>query len=411
MKTSPQANPAPAPSASCTNVAILGATGSIGTATVEVIRHLNRVDRDGRWRVWAASGHRNLDALRQIVDQPPSEEMPPERLIFSDPGVDPGDRFERCRRRGTELRFGPEALVEAAADPHVDVLVASIVGRAGLESTVAAVEAGKRVALANKETLVVAGNLVRSRLAESGATLLPVDSEHSAIWQCLCGSPCEVKKLILTASGGPFRGATAEQMHQARPEDALAHPTWQMGRKITIDSATMMNKALEIIEARWLFDVPAERIEVMVHPQSIIHSMVEFDDGSVLSQMSPPDMRLPIQYALTHPRRLPCPAEPLDRGRDWELTLQPADLERFPALKLGFEVARVGGTAGAVINAANEVAVGLFLSGKIRFTDIVPVCRKVLETHHFEPYPTLARLLELDRWARSEAKSCAGCLK
>lgn len=380
-------------------------------ATVEVIRHLNRVDDRNRWRIWAASAHRNLDALQQIVDQFDAGDTPPERLIFSDPDVVPGDRFDVCRQNGTQLRFGPEELVAAAADDRVDVVVASIVGRAGLESTIAAVDSGKRVALANKETLVVAGNLVRSRMAKSGASLLPVDSEHSAIWQCVCGSPCEVKKLILTASGGPFRDATRQQMYDACPDDALAHPTWQMGQKISIDSATMMNKALEIIEARWLFDVPAEQIEVMIHPQSIIHSMVEFDDGSVLSQMSPPDMRLPIQYALTHPRRLPCPAPPLDRDREWDLQLQPADLERFPALELGFEVARVGGTAGAVINAANEVAVGLFLGGKIRFTDIVPVCKKVLQSHNFEQNPSLARLLELDRWARSEAETCADCLK
>lgn len=407
----PQTAAALGESAPCTNVAILGATGSIGTATVDVLRHLNRIDPENRWRIWALSGHSNLDALEQILTDPGDEEPPPNRLIFSDPAADPGKRFDDCRRRGTELRFGPDELVAAAASDEVDVLVASIVGRAGLESTVAAVDAGKRVALANKETLVVAGNLVRNRLADSGATLLPVDSEHSAIWQCLCDSPCDVKKLILTASGGPFRDASWEQMRDASPADALAHPTWQMGQKITIDSATMMNKALEIIEARWLFDVPAEQIEVMVHPQSIIHSMVEFDDGSVLSQMSPPDMRLPIQYALTHPRRLPCPAPAMDRSQSWELTLHPADPERFPALRLGFEVARVGGTAGAVVNAANEVAVGLFLDGKIRFTDIVPTCQKVLEVHTHEPNPSLPRLLELDRWARKEAANCSGHLE
>jgi 1-deoxy-D-xylulose-5-phosphate reductoisomerase len=416
-------------------VAVLGATGSIGTATVDVLCHLNRVDPLYRWKLWTASAHQNLDALEAVLrqatdgcDDGPADSLGvPERLIFSDPTtIDRDQAAERFRHFGVGTRAiqcGPDALVAAAEAPELDVLVAAIVGRAGLESTVAAVRAGKRVALANKETLVVAGGLVRQLAAESGGSLLPVDSEHSAIWQCIVGAGrndggedsagCadqsgHVKRLILTASGGAFRTASREEMERATPESALTHPTWQMGRKITIDSATMMNKALEIIEARWLFDVPAERIEVVIHPQSIIHSMVEFDDDSVLAQMSPPDMRLPIQYALTHPRRLPCPTESLDRERSWELTLTPADRERFPALDLGFEVARVGGTAGAVVNASNEIAVGLFLDGQIRFTDIVPLCRKILENHDFEQQPSLSRLLELDRWARVETETGAG---
>jgi 1-deoxy-D-xylulose-5-phosphate reductoisomerase len=258
--------------------------------------------------------------------------------------------------------------------------------------------------LANKETLVVAGPLVRRAMLASGAELLPVDSEHSAIFQCLQASGSPPKRLILTASGGPFRTWTAAQMAAASPASALAHPTWEMGPKITIDSATMMNKSLEIIEARWLFGLPAEAIEVVVHPQSIIHSMVEFEDGAVMAQLSPPDMRLPIQYALTYPRRLPCPAPRLDRSRAWNLTLEVADRERFPALDLGFEVAAAGGTAGAVLNAANEEAVGLFLEGQIRFTDIVSGCRDVLHQHTYESDPPLARLLELDRWARTETR-------
>jgi 1-deoxy-D-xylulose-5-phosphate reductoisomerase len=294
--------------------------------------------------------------------------------------------------------------VRAARDAEVDIVVSAIVGRAGLESTLAAIESGKRVALANKETMVVAGPLVRGLQEKSRAELLPVDSEHSAIFQCIEGTESAPKKLILTASGGPFRTWTHEQMSQATPDSALAHPTWDMGRKITVDSATMMNKALEVIEARWLFDMPAESIEVVVHPQSIIHSMVEFVDGSVLAQLSPPDMRLPIQYALTYPRRLPSETPPLDRGRAWTLTLEVADRERFPALDLGFEVAAAGGTAGAVLNAANEEAVGLFLNGQIRFTDIVAGCRDVLEHHTFEPAPPLPRLLELDVWARAELR-------
>ncbi|MEL6104413.1 MAG: 1-deoxy-D-xylulose-5-phosphate reductoisomerase [Planctomycetota bacterium] len=378
-------------------VTVLGATGSIGTATIDVVTHLAAIDHEFRWQLDAVSGHHNLDVLAKI-----SAQSAPRSVLFSDPAaIDVADAKRRFP--GRTLGFGPDALVEAASASEVDIVVASIVGRAGLESTVAAVEAGKQVALANKETLVVAGGLVRGLQDAAGSKLLPVDSEHSAIWQCLAGASTGVRKLILTASGGPFRTATKEDMRQATPESALAHPTWQMGRKISIDSATMMNKALEVIEARWLFDLPSDKIEVVIHPQSIIHSMVEFDDGSVLAQLSPPDMRLPIQYALTYPRRLPCPAPAFDRERKWDLSLEPADLERFPALELGFEVARVGGTAGAVVNAANEVAVGLFLDGQIRFTEIVELCRKTLENHTFEESPSLARLLELDQWARQEA--------
>ncbi|WP_410001144.1 1-deoxy-D-xylulose-5-phosphate reductoisomerase [Stieleria sp. JC731] len=398
------------------NVAVLGATGSIGTATVDVLENLHRLDPQFGWRLWAVSGHRNVDCLLDIFNRASAGDWGPRRVVFSDAEAaaecNARERFSTSQQHHEhantcQLLFGDEALVDVARSPEVDVLVAAIVGRAGLESTIAAIESGKRVGLANKETLVVAGDLVRKKLANSDAKILPVDSEHSAIFQCIANTNAEPKKLILTASGGPFRSATKEQMHEATPKDALAHPTWQMGPKISIDSATMMNKALEIIEARWLFDVPAERIDVAVHPQSIIHSMVEFDDGSVLSQMSPPDMRMPIQYALTYPRRLPCPAPELDLSQPMDLTLLPADLDRFPALKLGFEVAACGGTAGAVVNAANEVAVQLFLDEKIRFTQIVPTCQKVLENHTFESSPTLSRLLELDRWAREEACRCA----
>lgn len=382
------------------NVAVLGATGSIGTATVEVLKHLHQVDQRHDWRLWAASGHQNLDLLQKIAKD---AVHPPERLIASCPDT---VRGKKITSSGTpyQIHTGPDALIDAAAAPEVDILVASIVGRAGLESTLAAVDAGKRIALANKETLVVAGPLVRRRCEASGAELLPVDSEHSALFQCMGSQPEDVRRLILTASGGPFRTWSSQQMQEATPAAALNHPTWNMGAKITIDSATMMNKALEIIEARWLFDIPAERIEVVVHPQSIVHSLVEFNDHSVLSQWSPPDMRLPIQYALTYPRRLAGIAKRWDRSKPSMLELEPADFERFPALELGFEVATAGGTAGAVINAANEIAVGLFLNEQIRFTDIVSISRKVLENHTHEAEPTLERLISLDRWARDEAE-------
>lgn len=404
------------------NVAVLGATGSIGTATAEVIEHLARTDDQNRWRMLAASGHRQLDTLSRVAQ---SVTDPPARLVMSDEAcgrafvAERAAAFKSGKLAGARIDFGADALVDVARSPEVDIVVAAIVGRAGLESTLAAVESGKRVALANKETLVVAGPLVRQAMRQSGAEVLPVDSEHSAIFQCLgawanCSDRGDSqtasadtprpKKLILTASGGPFRDWTADQMAAATIESALAHPTWQMGPKISIDSATMMNKALEIIEARWLFDLPADAIEVVVHPQSIIHSMVEFDDGSVIAQLSPPDMKLPIQYALTYPRRLPCPSPPLDRSRRYDLTLEAADRERFPALGLGFDVAAAGGSAGAVVNAANEQAVGLFLDGQIRFTDIVAGCRDVLENHTHESDPPLSRLLELDRWARDETR-------
>lgn len=381
------------------NVAVLGATGSIGTATIEVLSNLNRVDPEKTWHLWAASGHRNVELLARLATHGDS----PPRLIVSD--SEAGKSLQSNRPPDAlAVEIGAEALVNAAADRAVDIVVAAIVGRAGLESTLAAVETGKRVALANKETLVVAGSVVSRLMSESGAEVLPVDSEHSAIHQCIASSDSPPKKLILTASGGPFRSWTRKQMEAATPQSALAHPTWKMGPKITIDSATMMNKSLEVIEARWLFGLTADAIEVVVHPQSIIHSMVEFEDGSVIAQLSPPDMRLPIQYALTWPRRLPCESPPLDRQRSWDLTLEVADRDRFPALDLGFEVAAAAGTAGAVLNAANEEAVGLFLQGQIRFTDIVAGCRDVLNSHSHESDPPLKRLLELDRWARDEVR-------
>jgi 1-deoxy-D-xylulose-5-phosphate reductoisomerase len=303
----------------------------------------------------------------------------------------------------TELLFGEEGIERVAADPQVDTVVSGIVGAAGLRGTWVALEAGKRVCIANKETLVVAGPLVMDLARRRGARVLPVDSEHSAIFQALqSGQPGEVRRIVLTASGGPFRGWTAEQLEKVTPEQALAHPTWNMGKKITIDSATLMNKALEVIEAKWLFGLAVEQIEVVVHPQSIVHSMVEFVDGSIIAQMSPPDMKLPIQYALTWPERMAGPSPRLDWRKRFQLDFEPPDLERFPALALGFEVAARGGTCGAVLNAANEAAVERFLERKLTFTDIPRACRAVLEAHHFDPAPTLTELLRLDRWAREE---------
>jgi 1-deoxy-D-xylulose-5-phosphate reductoisomerase len=305
--------------------------------------------------------------------------------------------------KNTELLLGAEAIEQVASMPEVDIVVSGIVGAAGLRGTWAAIEAGKTVAIANKETLVVAGPLVMEKASQTGATLIPVDSEHSAIFQALqAGKPKEVRRVVLTASGGPFRGWTLEQMRDVTPEMALDHPTWNMGPKITIDSATMMNKALEIIEAKWLFGLEADQIEVVVHPQSIIHSFVEFVDGSVIAQLSPPDMKLPIQYALTWPERVAGTSPAMDWTGAYLLELSPPDLDAFPGLKLGFEVARRGGSSGAVLNAAKEAAVERFLNHEISFIDIPRACKAVLEAHEFDPSPTLSDLIRLDGWARKE---------
>ena len=373
-------------------VAVFGSTGSIGRNALDVIAASN-----GRLQAVAISAHSRLD---ELVEQAKIHKT--RWVIACDAQAarqyDWSDLPKEC-----ELLTGPEALVRVAGEKEVDVLLAAIVGAAGLESTWAALESKKTVALANKETLVMAGELIAELARKSGSQLLPVDSEHSALFQALqAGQPSEVARLILTASGGPFKHLSPAELQQVTVAEALAHPTWQMGPKITIDSATMMNKALEIIEARWLFGIEGERISVVIHPQSIVHSMVEFIDGSVVSQMSPPDMRLPIQYALEYPHRAPAVARKFDWRQPLKLEFEPPDRERFPALALGEECARSGGTTGAVLNAANEAAVGAFLDGELHFTEIVPACRSVLSAHHFEPNPTLDALLKLDGWARQE---------
>jgi 1-deoxy-D-xylulose-5-phosphate reductoisomerase len=374
------------------NVAVFGSTGSIGTNALEVIR-----GSEGRLRAVALSAHCKLERL---LDQ--AKAFGPRWIIATDESAT--RRFDwSSLPPGTELLVGPQKLAEVAAADDVDIVLAGIVGTAGLESTWAALEAGKTVALANKETLVAAGGLVTRLASQQGATLLPVDSEHSAIFQALrAGRPEEVRRIVLTASGGPFRQLSKEQLKQVTVDDALSHPTWEMGPKITVDSATMMNKALEIIESHWLFGLAADQIEVVIHPQSIVHSFVEFIDGSVIAQLGPPDMKLPIQYALEYPDRRPGSAKRLDWTERLQLEFEPIDAERFPALALGHEVTRVEGTSGAVLNAANEAAVEAFLAGELHFTEIVPACRSVLESHDFDANPTLRRLIELDRWARRE---------
>lgn len=373
-------------------VAVFGSTGSIGRSALEVI-----AASKGRLEVAALSARTKL---ADLVAQ--ARLFRPRWVIASDAKAaklfDWSDLPKTC-----ELLTGPDALVQVAAAEGIDVLLAAIVGRAGLESTWAALENKKTVALANKETLVMAGELVTNLVRQTGGQLLPVDSEHSALFQALkAGETREVERLILTASGGPFKHLSPGELQQVTVAEALEHPTWTMGPKITIDSATMMNKALEIIEARWLFGVDAAKISVVIHPQSVVHSLVEYVDGSVLAQMSPPDMRLPIQYALYYPERTGGVADRFDWRKGLRLEFEPPDRERFPAIGLGEEAARTGGTAGAVLNAANEAAVEAFLDGELHFTEIVPACRSVLGAHHFEPNPTLERLLAVDRWARQE---------
>lgn len=375
-----------------TRVAVLGSTGSIGRNALEVI-----AASQGALRAVALSAHGNTElALAQ------ARQFRPRWLVMTDAAAAQRQHWRELPPE-TELVTGPEALSRVVAHQSIDVVLTAIVGSAGLDGTLAAVEAGKRIALANKETLVLAGALVTRLASRRGARIVPVDSEHSAVFQCLqAGHRADLRRIVLTASGGPFRRHSPEQLARVTVAEALAHPTWKMGAKITVDSATMMNKALEIIEARWLFDLRPDQIEVVIHPQSVVHSLVEFVDGSVVAQLSPPDMRLPIQYALTFPRRVAGVARQMDWTRTHQLEFEPADFERFPALELGLAVARAGGTAGAVLNAANEAAVGRFLAGELQFNEIVPACRAMVAQHSFSAEPDLAELRKLDRWAREE---------
>jgi len=374
------------------NVAVLGSTGSIGTNALEVIEASG-----GRLRAIALSAHGKLERLLQQAQR-----LRPRWVVATDEAASAAFSWKGLPAE-TELVVGTAGLAQVVAQKDVDVILAAIVGSAGLKSTWAALEAKKTVALANKETLVMAGSLVMSLAAERGAAILPVDSEHSAIFQALrAGRAEEVRRIVLTASGGPFRSYGADALNQVTVHDALAHPTWQMGPKITVDSATLMNKALEIIESRWLFNLAPDQIDVVIHPQSIVHSLVEFVDGSTIAQMGPPDMKLPIQYALEYPNRRAGIAPRIDWNARWHLDFEPPDEDRFPALKLGKTCAKAGGTSGAVLNAANEAAVAAFLAGELHFTEIVPACRSVLGEHPYETDPTLERLIELDAWARQE---------
>lgn len=377
------------------NIAILGSTGSIGCNALEVIERLGEP-----YRAVALSAHRQTDRLIEQVRR-----HRPAAVALTDDGT-PLEVVNQLRGMGTEVYRGADGMAKLATRPDVDIVLAAVVGAAGLPAVLAAVRAGKTLALANKESLVVAGSLLIPEARRHGAQILPVDSEHSAVFQALqCGRISEVRRVILTASGGPFRCSSAEQIDRATLADALNHPTWRMGNKITIDSATMFNKGLEIIEACWLFDLPAEKIEVVIHPESIIHSMVEYVDGSVIAQLSPPDMRTPIQYALTYPERAGGIGRRLDLTQPFNLRFEPPDFKRFPALTIAYDVAKGGGTLGAVMNAANEAAVEAFVEGAIPFGEISRLVGLTIGQHTAKLQPSLEDLLEADRWARDAIRN------
>jgi len=377
------------------HIAILGSTGSIGTQALEVI-----AAHQDKFCVTALAAYHNDTLLQEQI-----EYFKPEIAVLVDQAA--ADRLVKRYSGATLILTGEEGLLAAATHQAVNTVLTSLVGFAGLKPTLAAITAGKNIALANKETLVAAGEVVTALAKEKGVKILPVDSEHGAIFQCLQGeNPDHISRIILTASGGPFRGFTRSQLEHVTVEDCLRHPNWSMGKKITIDSATLANKGLEVIEAKFLFDVDYSQIDVVVHPQSIIHSMVEFHDGSVIAQLGRADMRVPIQYALTYPGRVEANYPKLDFKALSALTFSEPDRVTFPALQLAFEVGRMGGTMPCIFNAANEEAVYSFLRGEIRFLDIATVTQSVVKSHHMLLKPTLNDIYNADLWARIQAKDC-----
>jgi 1-deoxy-D-xylulose-5-phosphate reductoisomerase len=376
------------------NVVLLGSTGSIGTSTVKVAE-----DLPDRIRLLGLGAGNNIEVL---VEQ--TRKHRPEAISIIEPSK--AQELRDILGTSTEVFSGPEGLVKLATLPGADIVVIAIVGTAGLQPALAAISAGKDIAVASKEILVMAGSLVMSEARKQGVRVLAVDSEHSAIFQCLDGKPADsVRRLWLTASGGPFRTTPKAEFPSITVERALKHPSWVMGRKITIDSATLFNKGLEMIEARWLFDIEISRVSVVVHPQSVIHSMVEFVDGSMLAQLSTPDMCLPIQYALTYPERAPSERVQTNLARLGSLTFEEPDTERFPALNLARRAGDVGGTLPAVLNAANEAAVDEFLKQRINFSQISECVQQTMDRHQVVSDPTLDQILAADAWARGEACS------
>lgn len=374
------------------NLAILGSTGSIGTQTLDVVRDLPEM-----FRVAVLAANTSDKKLEAQI-----EEFRPELAVLADEAA--AARLKARYKGATKILGGEDGLVAAAVFPAVDMVVTSLMGFAGLAPTLAAIRAGKNIALANKETLVAAGELVRREASAHGAAILPVDSEHSALFQCLQGEKREtVESLILTASGGPFRGRRKESLAGVSIGDCLKHPTWSMGRKITVDSATLVNKGLEVIEAHWLYDMPYDKIKVVIHPQSIVHSMVAFQDGAVMAQLGVPDMRLPIQYALTYPERMASTLARLDFAQLGALTFEEPDTKTFRGLAIAIEAGRAGGTAPCVMNAANEIAVAAFLDGSIGFLDIYDIIEQTLSARSVRPAESFEILREEDAWARAYA--------
>jgi len=375
-------------------IAILGATGSIGKSTLDLVERSPE-----RFEVSAVTAATNVEALADIVRRTGAK-----LAVVADESRY-NDLAELLVGTNCRAAAGSGALIEAAA-ADADLVIAAIVGCAGLEPVMGAVEAGRTVALANKEALVTAGALMTDAARASGATLLPIDSEHNAIFQCLAGSrSADVSRLILTASGGPFRSASAETIRSATPAQAVAHPNWSMGAKISVDSATMMNKGLELIEAHYLFGLPSERIDILVHPQSVVHSMVEFVDGSVLAQLGTADMRIPIAYALAWPERMATPAQKLDLAAIARLEFEAPDFDRFPALRLAREALEEGGAAPVVLNAANEIAVAGFLAGRLGFADIARVVHEALMANDYDMPLSISDVMEIDRVTRERAET------
>jgi len=380
-------------------LAILGSTGSIGQSALAVVdAHPSRL------KVVALAAGDNADLLAEQVQR----YRPNVAALATSEGVD-RLRATRGADGSVTLVGGADGLMAAATCPEADIVICASAGTAALEAVLAAIDAGKAIAIANKEILVMAGALVTDAARRKGVSILPIDSEHNAVHQCLHGrARSEIRRLILTASGGPFRCFSAEELERVSPSQALKHPTWKMGRKITIDSATLMNKGLEVIEAHWLFDVSADQIDVVIHPQSIVHSLVELGDGSVIAQLGVTDMRLPIQYACSYPERWDALLPSLDLARAGVLEFFPPDYDRFPCLKLAYRALRTGGTLPVVLNAANEIAVEAFLDGKLGFTSIPVVIEKAMNGHTVESVSTLEIVRRVDRWARTYARERAG---
>ena len=375
-------------------LAVLGSTGSIGVNTLDIAGRF-----ENEFEVMALSAGTNIRLLREQIErfEPKVVSVLNETLAKA--------LKRKISPKKPEVLFGVEGLIQIASLPEIDLVVSALVGAAGLIPTISAIKAKKSIALANKESLVMAGKIIVEEAHKNGVTILPVDSEHSAIFQTLAGrSKDEVKRIILTASGGPFLNLPYEKMKEVTSKEALHHPTWDMGRKVSIDSASLMNKGLEIIEARWLFGISVEKIAVQIHPQSVVHSMVEYIDGSIVAQMGITDMRIPISYALSYPKRLRLDLPPLNLYHMDGLTFLPPDIERFPCLRLAYHSMEMGETMPAVLNAANEVAVNSFLEEIIKFTDIPAIVEKVMEYHQVKPLVTLDDALRADQWARERTK-------